>query len=323
MPPRRALIAILILAALCAAGCRRAAPTAPGREVVDGLGHRIVLPAVPRRIVSLAPGVTGSLLALGFGDRLVGVSDFCRLPAGMAPVRRVGGMLNPSLETISALRPDLLIATTSGNDPNLAGQTAALGLPLYTLHTPDIERALRSLADLASVLGDPGRGERLESQLRRRLEAVQERVRGLRPARVLFVVWGEPLLVPGGSSYLTDALSRAGGLSVTADAPSAWPTFDLESAIARRPEVILATMQNRALVERLSRDPAWADVPAVRRGRVHVVSDALQEPGPGIVDGVEEAARLLHPEAFEKGGAPAGRPGRAPGGRPPSGPKKG
>ena len=322
MPSRHALIAILITAALCAAGCRRAAPPGTGREVVDGLGRRIVLPAVPLRIVSLAPGVTGSLLALGFGDRLVGVSDFCRLPAGMAPVRRVGGILNPSLETIRALRPDLLIATTSGNDPNLASQAAALGLPLYTLHTPDIERALRSLGDLASALGDPARGERLESRLRRRLEAVQEQVRGLRPARVLFVVWGEPLLVPGGPSYLTDALSRAGGLSVTADAPSAWPAYDLESAIARRPEVILATAQNRALLERLSRDPAWAEVPAVRHGRVHVVSDALQEPGPGIVDGVEEAARLLHPEAFKEGGAQAGTPGKVEGARPPGGPLK-
>ena len=95
----------------------------------DGLGREIRVPAHPRRIVSLAPSVTDSLLALGSQDRLVGVSDFCELPPGAGAIVRIGGMLNPSLETIRGLRPDLLVATTSGNDPSLARQADSLGLP--------------------------------------------------------------------------------------------------------------------------------------------------------------------------------------------------
>ena len=273
--------------------------------MLDGLGRSIALPVSPRRVVSLAPSVTDSLFALGFGDRVVGVSDFCVLPPGTRPVARVGGMLNPSLEAIRVLRPDLLIGTTSGNDPSLASEAAALGLPLYTVHTPDVAATLRALEEIAGILGDRGRGETLAADLRRRLESVRARVAPYEPARVLFLVWGEPLVVPGAPAFLTDALRFAGAASVTADAGAAWPAFDLESAIARAPEAILTTEKNRTMAERLPHDPAWAGVPAIRRRRILVVSEAIEQPGPGVVGGIEEVARLLHPEAF--GEAPVDR----------------
>ncbi|HEU4402198.1 MAG TPA: helical backbone metal receptor [Candidatus Polarisedimenticolia bacterium] len=291
----RAAVALL----LTLAACRDRVSTSGGPIVaVDGLGRSVSLPAIPRRVVSLAPGVTESLFALGFADRVVGVSNFCALPPGHRSVRRVGGLLNPSLETIRELRPDLLLATTSGNDPALASQATALGLPLYTLDTPNVEATLQSLVGLATLLGDRERGVRLETRLRERLQIVHARLAGLDTPRLLFVVWGDPLVVPGRPAYLTDALARAGGFSVTADAPAAWPAFDLESAIARAPEVILTTSDNLTLRERLIRDPAWERVPAVRGRRIYVVGDAIQRPGPGVVDGIEEVARLLHPEAF-------------------------
>jgi iron complex transport system substrate-binding protein len=104
----------------------------------------------------MAPSVTESLVALGFGDRLVGVTDFCEMPEGAGQPALIGGLLNPNLETIRALQPDLLIATTSGNDPSLAAQAAGLDLPIYTLHTPDVAAMLASLRALARALGDPG-----------------------------------------------------------------------------------------------------------------------------------------------------------------------
>ena len=267
----------------------------------DGLGRRVAVPRRPERVVSLAPSVTASLLALGAVDRVVGVSDFCELPPGTTPVARVGGMLNPSLETIRGLRPDLLIGTTSGNDPSLARQAGALGLPLYTIDTPDVERVLGALHDLARLLGDEKRGDIVVGGLRSRLEAVRSRVAGRRPPRLLFIVWGDPLVVPGRSAFLTDALTRAGGDSVTADAPAAWPAFDVESAITRAPEVILTTPENRGLLDRLRRDAAWGKVPALLAGRLVVVSEAIEQPGPEVVSGIEEVARALHPGAF---GAP-------------------
>jgi iron complex transport system substrate-binding protein len=271
------------------------------RLVRDGLGRPVEVPLHPHRIVSLAPSVTDSLFALGAQERVVGVSDFCELPAGSAAIPRVGGLLNPSLETIRGLEPDLLIGTTSGNDPSLERQAAALGLPLYTIDTPDVGRVLSALRDLASLLGEESTGNDRVDSLQKRLDTVRAGVAKRPRPRVLFIVWGEPLVVPGRSAFLTDALTQSGGDSITADAPAAWPSFDVESAIGRAPEVIMTTPQNRAFLDRLKGEPAWASVPAVRSGRLIVVSEAIERPGPRVVAGVEEVARALHPEAFPDG----------------------
>jgi iron complex transport system substrate-binding protein len=272
--------------------------------VIDGLGRRVTIPASPRRLVALAPSVTDLLFALGLGDRVVGISDFCRPPDDAPPIPRVGGLVNPSLEAIRALDPDLLIATSSGNDPGLGSQAAALGVPLYAVHTPDVAAVLAAARALADALGEEERGRRLARELDDRMAAVGTRIAGRRRPKVLFVVWGEPLVVPGRDAFLSDALRRAGADSVTAGVPGAWPGYDLEAAIGAAPEVILTVPAGAAYFGRLRGDPAWADVPAVRLNRLFVVGDAMQQPGPGVVAGIEATARLLHPEAFPEAGDP-------------------
>jgi iron complex transport system substrate-binding protein len=292
--PAAYLLAVICLA-WTVAGCG-SGETSRGTEsplpVRDGLGREIHLARRPARIVSMAPSVTESLVALGFGDRLVGVTDFCELPEGTVRPARVGGLLNPNLETIRALQPDLLIATTSGNDPSLATQAAGLDLPLYTLHTPEVADMIESLRALARVLGDPGAGERLAGSLETRLARAAGPGTGRRP-RVLFVIWHDPLIVPGREAFLTDAIRCSGGDSVTADAAGAHPAFSLEAAIDRAPEVIFTTPENGAMVEALAGDPAWAAVPAVAAGRLHVLRPAVVRPGPGVVAGIEEMAGYL------------------------------
>ena len=302
-PPSHALVAAAVL--LCTACHEPADPrphgaTAPaGRVLRDGLQREVRLPGASRRVVSLAPSITDSLLALGLGARLVGVSDFCRLPPDFPVVTRIGGLVNPNLEAIRALRPDLLLGTTSGNGPELAEQADALGVPLFIVHTPTIDSMMESLIALADARGERARGESLAVELQGRLRQIAARVMGLPRPRVLFVVWGDPLVVPGAASFLTDAIARAGGVSVTADAPAAHPAFSLEAAISRAPEVILLTPDNADLVQRWRSDPVWAGVPAIRSGRIHVVAEGVVQPGPGVISGIEEMARRLHPEAFE------------------------
>jgi iron complex transport system substrate-binding protein len=298
-PLRGGLPAALCLAFIIS-GCG-SGESEPGKEqpllVRDGLGRKVRLARDPGRLISMAPSVTESLFALGFGDRLVGITDFCELPEGVGHPARIGGLLNPNLETIRALQPDLLIATTSGNDPSLASQAAGLGLPLYTLHTPDIAGMLASLRSLARALGDPAAGERLAASLESRLARAASRAAGRQPPRVLFIIWHEPLIVPGRKAFLTDAIRRAGGDSVTADAAGAHPSFSLESVIDRAPEVIFTTPENRAMVDKLAGDPAWAEVPAVAAGRIRVLGPAVVRPGPGVVTGIEEMSAYLHLEA--------------------------
>ncbi len=299
MPFRnREFLLVAALAVAASHACGRGVPSPALRAVEDGLGRTVRVPVAPRRIVSLAPSVTDSIVALGLGDRIVGISDFCDPPAGGPAPARVGGLINPSLETIRALAPDLLVASTSGNDPGLAAQAEALALPLYTMHAVDVAGVVAAVERLGEALGEPERGRRVAGDLSRRIAAVAARIASRPLPRVLFVVWGDPIVVPGRGAFLTDALSRAGAESITADAPGGWPSIDLETAVARAPEVILTVPRNRAFLDVVRRDPAWASVPAVRRSALAVVSEAIQQPGPRVVDGIEEVARTIHPAAL-------------------------
>lgn len=269
----------------------------PGGAIVvtDGAGRQVRLPAAPARLISMAPSVTEMLVALGLGPRIVGVSDFCRLPDGLPTSARIGGLINPDLEHIVSLEPDLVIATTSGNYLEDADRITALGIPVYTVDTPTVEAVMTTMRELGSHLGVTEEASRVTRKMAQRLEAVAKRVAPLEPPRVLFVVWGDPILVPGKGAFIGDALARAGARSVSDSAPSRWTEFGLEQVVAAAPEVILTVPDNREFLGAIREDPRWQTVPAVRSGRIHVVGNAIQQPGPEIISGIEEVAALLHP----------------------------
>jgi iron complex transport system substrate-binding protein len=151
------------------------------------------------------------------------------------------------------------------------------------------------------VLGEPARGRYLTGRLRARLADVERRTSAGTKPRVLFIIWGEPLVVPGSGAFLTDAIRRAGGVSVTADVTGAHLAYSVESAVSLAPEIILTTRDNGALPEKLLADPVWASVPAVRSRQVYLVGDAIVRPGPSVVDGIEEIAERLHPGSAIRG----------------------
>lgn len=266
------------------------------RTFKDGMGRSLTLDGTPSRVISMAPSVSEMLYALGLGDRIVGLSDFCQVPEGIAAPARIGGLINPDLERIVSLKADLVVATTSGNYVEDIDRIGALGIPVYTCDTPSVEDVLATIMTLGRIAGAEDAARSLEESLRARLAAVRRRVSGSARPRVLFIIWGDPILAPGRGAFISDALSLAGAASISADASARWTEFDLEQVLAARPEVILTVPDNRTFAESLPSRPEWATVPAVHEGRVHVVSDAIQQPGPRIVDGIEEIAAILHPE---------------------------
>ncbi len=266
---------------------------APGRSVRDEIGRKVQVPLHPRRIVSLAPSVTETLFALGAGDAVVGVTEFCDYPAAAVSKARIGGMVNPNWEAILDLEPDLVVATTAGNDRSAVTRAEALRLPLFFLNTPDIQSLLESLVRLGELVGRPDRANALRDTLAGRLERLERRSSsGPRP-RVLFLVWSEPVVVPGRGTFLDDALRRAGCESITSDGPPGWPTYDLETVLSRNPGWILAAAQNAPFLDGLKERPGWRTLEAVQRGRVAAVNPALERPAPRVIEAMEELQELL------------------------------
>jgi len=270
----------------------------------DMLDREVALAGPPARIVSLVPSVTEIAFALGGEARIVGVSDFCDWPPAARAKPRVGGMVNPSLETIVALRPDLVVGTDEGNREETFLQLRRLGIPVYVVHA----RRVAEMYDLITRVGElTGRRDAVASivaGIRRRIEAVRAAVKALPAPRVLYVLWPDPLLVPGRDSHLTEMIELAGGRSITAAEPVSYVRFSIEAAVARAPEVIVladhgsgASTAGRAAPEKWQ---TLTSVPAIRAGRLYSVDlSILHRYGPRVPEGLEILARMIHPEAFK------------------------
>jgi iron complex transport system substrate-binding protein len=292
----RALTAVVLGAALVLASV---AP-APGPTVVDMLGREVTLPALPRRIVSLVPSATELIFALGGEERLVGRTDYCDYPPAASSKPSVGGMLAPNLETMVVLKPDLVIATTSGNREETFTKLTQLGIPVYAIHAARVAEVMDVAARLGTLTGRPAAVTTFVAGLERRLRAVADAVRPYRRPRVLYVLWPEPLIGPARDALVTELIGLAGGESLTAGERGDYPRFSIEAAVARAPEVIVLARHGSGSGP-MSRDK-WdrlTSLPAVKAGRIHAVDGNLMHRyGPRMVDGVESLARVIHPEAF-------------------------
>jgi len=276
-------------------------------SLTDQTGRRLTLAAPPHRIVSLVPSVTEVLFAIGAQDLLAGVTDFCDYPPAARGKPSVGGMVAPSLETIVKLKPDLVVATTSGNREETFVQIERLKIPIYLVNPERAADVLDLISRLGALTDHDGAAARLVASLDRRIKAVAARVAPLPRPRVLYVLWPDPLIVPGRGSLVSELLRLAGADSVTADAPDAYPRYSLEAAVARAPDVIILASHGsgQGLMVR-EKWEQFSRLPAVKAGRLYTADgNLLHRYGPRMVDGLERLARLIHPEAFK---TPAAQP---------------
>jgi len=281
------------------------AEAAAAQDIRDDLGRPFPLPAeTPRRIVSMAPNITEILFALGLGDRVVGVTRFCDHPPETASIRRIGGLVDPNVEVIRSLDPDLVIAFR-GNPLRLVERVRRLGLPVFVL---DIGAGLDGLGRLVERLGRVTRTEaraaEIAGSLRARLEAVDAALAGVGTRPKAFVLlYGQGLWTCGGASYVNDLIARAGGANVASALPKKWILYKREKIIKDDPDVVFILARTRADFEagreRLVRMPGLAGVEAVRAGRIYEIDEnAASRFGPRLVDVLARMAALLHPERF-------------------------
>jgi iron complex transport system substrate-binding protein len=277
--------------------------TAPSafREVTDETGRRVNVPQPVRRIVSLAPNLTETIYALDAQERLVGDTDYCDYPPEAQTKPKVGGAVNPNLEQLVALKPDLVLVTTALNRRETVAALERLGIPTYATDPRSVESILASIEHLADVIGVRERGETLVAKLRERLADVSHHLENRAPKRVLFIVWTDPLISIGRDTFLAGALKRAGARSVV-ESTQDWPRLSLEEVVRVQPDfLVIATAHGdeaETNFKSLRELPGWRSLDAVRNHRLAVISDAINRPAPRLVDAIIELAKQLHPEAF-------------------------
>lgn len=260
----------------------------------------------PNRIVSTSPSITETLFALGLGPRVVGVSSYCRYPAEVEKLPRVGSFLKPDAEAIARLRPDLVIVHAGPH--TVPQQLATLGITVTTVDRGTLAGVYSSIRTIGAAAGVRERGDALVATIQRRLEAVRTAARSRPQRRVLLVVGRQPgtltdLIAVGPGSFLHNLIDAAGGVNVLGDPKlPEYPHVSMETVIRLAPDVIVDAgdmgdtveehRRRQAATERLWRQQI--NVKAARDGDVHAVtSDAFVVPGPRVIEAVETMARWL------------------------------
>jgi len=274
--------------------------------VTDDLGRNVTISSRLQSIVSLAPSNTEILFALGLGDRVMAVSEYCNYPLEAQNKIKIGGFSTINIEKVVSLKPDLVLAT-GGVQEAVVEELERLGLTVIALNAKSIDDVFENIRLVGKAAAQLETARELAANLEQRIKAVIDKTKGLpdhqRP-RVFYEVQYEPLMTAGPGTFIDDLIHLAGGVNAASDAAAKYPVYNLETLIERNPEVIIISFWHGSIaasVEGVEERKRWQNVEAVKNNCVYGINaDIVSRPGPRIVDALEELASYIHPELFKK-----------------------
>ena len=263
--------------------------------VVDDLGRTVRLARPAQRIVSLAPSLTETLFAISAGDAVAGVTSYCTYPKEATQKPQVGGMINPSLEAIVALRPDLIVLSMEGNVREDFDRLTTLGAAVFVSNPRSLADIQKSIRQLGTLAGRSEDASRLAAEMAAAEADVIAGVSGPK-VRTLLIVSIRPLIVVGGHTFLNELLETAGATNLAARFPATYPTLSREAVVSEDPDLVLVTSEvvadTRLLFEEF---PEWTSLKAAQRKRIYRIdADLVSRPGPRSVEALRMIARLVH-----------------------------
>lgn len=280
----------------CKSEQKNSQTSAPTREIVDDLGRKIKLPVKVERAVSLAPNLTENIFAIGAGNKLIGVTTYCNFPEEVNKIQKIGDTINPNLETIIALKPQVVFVSTASQIENFTKTLEQQNIAVFVTNPTNLDGVYQSILQIGDVMGESEKSKILVESLRKRAADVEARTASVKDVKVFVQIAKEPLFTVGKTSFMTDLVARAGGISVTSDIAEAYPKYSKETALALQPEAIILSESD----DNKEPNDVFKDSPATKNGKVFKIkADLLSRPGPRMLDAVEQIAKALHPESFE------------------------
>ncbi|HUU63884.1 MAG TPA: ABC transporter substrate-binding protein [Dehalococcoidia bacterium] len=278
-------------------------------EITDDHGRTVTIADIPERVISLAPSATEILFALGVGDKVVGVTDYCDYPEELVEkidtgeIQKVGAPFPGfNLETIVDLKPDVVFAI-GATVPDYVYDLDELGIPAIVLNAKDIDGIFHDIELVGEVSGKEEEAEVLVADLGDDIDEIVAKVSGVSIRAVFYGVdvSNPALLWTAGNGTFIDALiALAGGVNIAGDLEG-WPTYNLEDLVDTNPDIIVlgGALWGVSTADVVSK-PVWEDLDAIKNERIFAIDDTtLVRPGPRIAEGLELLATLIHPELFE------------------------
>ena len=304
----RTFLVSSLLFLLVFAGAASAADWEPV-TITDDLGVTVTIDKYPERIVSLSPANTEILFALGLGDRIVGVTEYCTYPEAALSKDKIGGFSTINTEKIAVLNPDLLVAA-DGNSEETIAHLRELGYTIITVNADTIDTTLADIRLIGKAAGVDSAAEELVSSMQADLAEIAEKTKGAEKPTILHCMWTDPLWVSGSGTFQDEMISAAGGVNAAA-AEGGWVALTMEKFLTMNPDIIVVDSgdgmgvgTDDALKNFFLKDSRMQSLSAVQNERVYVVNaDIIDRGGPRIVEGVEALAEIAHPDIFgEYGG---------------------
>ncbi len=284
--------------------------------VTDDFGCQVEIAEPPQRIISLAPSNTEIIFALGLGDRVVGVTDYCNHPADVSGIETVGGYSTVNVEKVVSLHPDLVVAA-DGNTEEVIDHLKGLGMTVISMNPPDIDGILHDIEIIGRATGTEAEAEAIVADMRCRMDVVQAKHASISyTPSVTHVVWHDPIYVSGADTFQDEQIALAGGRNAFGEIKE-WGTVTLEQFITANPDIIIVNSGSgmgddgeNAIYNFFMQEERLKNLEAVKNGRVYVIdSDLIDRGGPRIIDSLEIVAQYIHPEAYpESTPAPASAP---------------
>jgi iron complex transport system substrate-binding protein len=292
------LVALLSLA-LVLTGCNSSEQT-PVNYVFDDLGRLVAINGTPQGIISLAPSNTEILFALGLGDRVVGVTDYCDYPPEALNKTKVGGYATPDIEKIVALNSDLILVAY-GTPMDVINTMVGLRLTVFGIKTTDLADLINDIRRIGEITDKEIEAQALTSEMESKIQGVNNQTEELeqRPS-VFYIVWHDPLWTAGSETFIHELIEKGGGVNICQNI-TGYTTISIEEVVARDPEIIITSEWSYDWALNATE---LASTNASQTGRIYTCDDNLvQRPGPRLVEGLEWFAHFIHPEIFEE---PAG-----------------
>ena len=294
----------VVLASLFAslvAGCQ--SQFQPG-TYTDDMGRTVAIDQIPQRIVSFGPSITEILFALGLEEKVVGVDDYSDYPEAAKLKPNIGDAFNPSLERIVELEPDLILTL---KQEQLNMELDALGIKFMVLDPEDIDGILGNIELVGEITGTKKRAEELIKDMQDSISQMIALMEDAPKVSVFFIIDATDPTLPwtaGTGSFIDALITMAGGENIAGEAVGAWVPFSLEHVVSSDPEVIIVQTMTGGIPtiskQELEEHPVWGEMTAVKQGEIRFINgDLVSRAGPRIVQGLEEIAKIIHPELFE------------------------
>ncbi len=273
------------------------------RTVTDEIGRKVKISCSPKRIISLAPSITEILFALHLNEEIIGVTDYCDFPVAASNKPRIGGFINPSIEKIVSLKPDLIVGTSDGNLMETIHRLSDLGFSVYLINPKSFNGVMKAIHHIGTMVGREEESRKITGNMILKKEDIAARTKSFPKPKIFFQIGYAPIMTVGKGTLADDLIRLAGGRSISENESVNYPLYNIETILSKAPEIIIMSSMDskKDYLNLIKMWQSWEDLPAVKMNAIYVVdSNLVDRPTPRVVEGLEAMARMIHPEAFRE-----------------------